>query len=355
MAYTYDATGCKLKVVHSKSGKTHTMEYIGSHIYEDGTLKQSLIEGGYLTYSGSTPVYHFYVNDHLGNNRMVLSEKGAVEQVTHYYPYGMAFAEGSGADVQRFKYNGKELDAEDGLNWMDYGARMYDAAIARWGGVDALAEKYRGLSVYGYCGENPITYVDVDGREILTSFNTSVKKGDSISNIKRAQSNVRLENSMKNHIVDHEDIIFFGAHGAPSFIELKDGYIKSSSSMRNYLDNNSMVWKSDQQAKRSSVIVLYSCSTGEGDKSIAQQISKDLESLVIAPDATLHMNPSTGKCEVYDSFLDGGHWNIFYNGELKEQLNGADPILWGENAVQLNEYLKDKTAEQLINIYSNGQ
>ncbi|MCQ2237593.1 MAG: hypothetical protein MJZ18_11475 [Bacteroidales bacterium] len=88
------------------------MEYIGSHIYEDGVLKQTLIEGGYLTYSGNTPAYHFYVKDHLGNNRMVMSASGAVEQVVHYYPYGMAFADGTNADAQRFKYNGKELDEE---------------------------------------------------------------------------------------------------------------------------------------------------------------------------------------------------------------------------------------------------
>ena len=42
---------------------------------------------------------------------MIMSASGTVEQVVHYYPYGMAFAEGTNADAQRFKYNGKELDA----------------------------------------------------------------------------------------------------------------------------------------------------------------------------------------------------------------------------------------------------
>ena len=163
MSYTYYTSGKNLKVVHTKAGKTHTMEYIGNHIYEDGALKQTLIEGGYLTYSGNTPAYHFYVKDHLGNNRMVMSASGAVEQVVHYYPYGMAFADGTNADAQRFKYNGKELDAEDGLNWMDYGARMYDAALGRWGGVDALAEKGVQWSPFVYCFNNPVRNVDPDG------------------------------------------------------------------------------------------------------------------------------------------------------------------------------------------------
>lgn len=60
--------GEKLKVVHAKAGKVHTMEYVGNHIYEDGVLKQTLIEGGYLTYSGNTPAYHFYVKDHLSSS-----------------------------------------------------------------------------------------------------------------------------------------------------------------------------------------------------------------------------------------------------------------------------------------------
>lgn len=142
------------------------MEYIGNHIYEDGALKQTLIEGGYLTYSGNTPAYHFYVKDHLGNNRMVMSASGAVEQVVHYYPYGMAFADGTNADAQRFKYNGKELDAEDGLNWMDYGARMYDASLARWNKVDRYSEKYYSMSGYSYCGGEPIGRVDINGDSI---------------------------------------------------------------------------------------------------------------------------------------------------------------------------------------------
>ncbi|MDC2276332.1 hypothetical protein PO118_03040, partial [Bacteroides thetaiotaomicron] len=40
------------------------------------------------------------------------------------------------------KYNGKELDRKNGLDWYDYGARMYDAALGRWHAVDPMSEKY---------------------------------------------------------------------------------------------------------------------------------------------------------------------------------------------------------------------
>ena len=55
------------------------------------------------------PSYHFYVQDHQGNNRLVLSASGGVEEVNSYYPYGGLMSM-STASTQRFKYNGKELN-----------------------------------------------------------------------------------------------------------------------------------------------------------------------------------------------------------------------------------------------------
>ena len=103
--------------------------------------------------------------DHLGNIREVISETGAIEQVTHYYPFGTPFSDGSGTgpDVQPYKYNGKEFDAMHGLNTYDYGARQYDPLLAVWHGVDPLCEKDYGTGTSVYCRNNPVKYIDPDG------------------------------------------------------------------------------------------------------------------------------------------------------------------------------------------------
>ncbi|MFV0587800.1 RHS repeat-associated core domain-containing protein [Bacteroides reticulotermitis] len=102
---------------------------------------------------------------------------GTVIQTNHYYPYGMTFAESTFIDKQPYKYNNKELDMENGLNLYDYEARQLDLGVPRFTTIDPLAEKYYSISPYVYVGNNPILYVDPDGREIWIAFNVTNKAG----------------------------------------------------------------------------------------------------------------------------------------------------------------------------------
>ena len=142
------------------------IDYCGNFIHDNNHIKV-LFDGGYVTMSDNTPVYHYYLQDHLGNNRVVVKQDGTVEQVNHYYPYGGVMGESTSGDVQRYKYNGKELDRMHGLDWYDYGARHYDAAVGSWPTMDPLSEKYYSQSPYNYCGGNPIRFVDINGGKIV--------------------------------------------------------------------------------------------------------------------------------------------------------------------------------------------
>jgi RHS repeat-associated core domain protein len=97
---------------------------------------------------------------------VVADQNGTIEEVNHYYPFGSIFT--SASSVQSYKYNGKELDRNDGLDWYDYGARQYAPAIGRWNAVDPSSEKHYNWSPYSYCKNNPVLRVDIDGKDDYT-------------------------------------------------------------------------------------------------------------------------------------------------------------------------------------------
>jgi len=141
-----------------------------------------VIHGGYI----EGGMYHYYMTDHLGNNRVVVNASGTVIQRNHYYPFGTAFAENT-VDEQKkqpYKYNGKELDQMHGLNLYDYSARYYESAIGRFTSVNPMAEKKPWLSQYHYCSNNPINRIDPDGRnDIFNSAGVLEERTKTGSNI----------------------------------------------------------------------------------------------------------------------------------------------------------------------------
>ena len=197
------------------------IDYCGNFIHDNNHIKV-LFDGGYVTMSDNTPVYHYYLQDHLGNNRVVVKQDGTVEQVNHYYPYGGVMGESTSGDVQRYKYNGKELNRMHGLDWYDYGARHYDAAIGSWPTMDPLAEKYYSISPYAYCGDNPIKFVDLQGKEIWIYYI------DNNGQLQSFQYNVGMQcdvnNSVAQTIVSNLNTMYMNESGS----QVMDAIIKSS-------------------------------------------------------------------------------------------------------------------------------
>ena len=197
ITYIYGADGTKLRTVHKIGSTTTTTDYCGNVIYENGVQKLLLTEEGYVTLSDSK--YHYYLKDHQGNNRVVINQSGTVEETNHYYPFGGVFA--SSGNVQPYKYNGKELDAKKGLNWYDYGARHYDAALGRFTTNDRFAEKYHSLSPYQYGANNPVNTIDINGDSLLIVTPAAI---EAIYNGLQDGSNIKMQ--FNNGILDPTSI-----------------------------------------------------------------------------------------------------------------------------------------------------
>ena len=84
-----------------------------------------------------------------------------------HIPFGLTFADaGKGADLQPYKFGGKELDAMYGLHTYDFHARTLIPDLCRFDRPDPLAEKYPPLSPYLFCANDPVNNSDPTGMEI---------------------------------------------------------------------------------------------------------------------------------------------------------------------------------------------
>jgi RHS repeat-associated protein len=81
---------------------------------------------------------------------------------SNYYPFGMLWNVPN--TDNKYKYNGKELQKDLGLFTEDYGARFYDPTLARWFAIDPKSDSYFANTNYGYVNNNPLIFIDPDGK-----------------------------------------------------------------------------------------------------------------------------------------------------------------------------------------------
>ena len=106
----------------------------------------------------------YYLADHLGSTRSLVDDSGAVTAAYDYWPYGKVLAS-SGAESTHFRFTGHERDAESGLDYML--ERSYGSDIGRFLRPDPMQDEYPGISPYAYAANNPLKYVDPEGRIVL--------------------------------------------------------------------------------------------------------------------------------------------------------------------------------------------
>jgi RHS repeat-associated protein len=194
--WTYDATGRKIKKVVSGSSGSYSQLYLEGVEYKDNQLISIQHEEGRAVPNAEGTGFRqeFVLRDHLGNARVHFSDlngDGALQpfacnpavpcvplgngggytemlQVQHYYPFGMEF-DGPWEmpldpdEINHYTYNGKELNRDFGLGWLDYGARYMDPSIGRFISVDPMADAAPAWTPYRYAFNNPLKYIDPDG------------------------------------------------------------------------------------------------------------------------------------------------------------------------------------------------
>lgn len=194
MEAVYDGQGNKLAVRFFEDGSaTSGIYYSGNMVYASNgndsirSLRDMSMPEGVVKKSSQGYSYYYFYCDYLGNVRTVtrmFKARGSryvsttTEQMTNFDPLGLALNL-QNLDKNPYLYNGKELydgfsDAYAGV--YDFGARYYNPLFGRWFAHDPEKQSF---SPYLYCENNPIAFIDPDGRDIiLVIWATSSQNND---------------------------------------------------------------------------------------------------------------------------------------------------------------------------------
>ena len=178
----------------------------------------------------------FVVNETSENvwydNFRIQSTGPIIVQETHYDPWGVELQglgyQYGGIKVNPYLYNGKEFNNYLGVNLHDYGARLYDAAIGRWFVVDPLAEQFPSWSPYSFSFNNPLRFIDPDGR---APWDVIIKGSESQAAFSELQASVQGQLNLS-----------MDANGKVTYTQVGEGKLsKDAQQLTNAIDNSSIV------------------------------------------------------------------------------------------------------------------
>jgi RHS repeat-associated protein len=221
---TFGSTSGTAAMSSHVTARRGSLEYAGAD-FESDTLIRIHNGDGYLDCSEQD--FRYFVRDYQGNIRTVngsavakltpveppfsLTIRGAIGgdkppirpkpieytvtyQRMQYYPFGLPYEAHYQPEEQPYKYGGKEFIELHGYDSYDFDARMYYPALCRFMTMDPLCEKYYSISPYAYCNNNPVKYIDSDGRDVKPAGTAELIM---IQNTlpKEARDYVRLDNN----------------------------------------------------------------------------------------------------------------------------------------------------------------
>jgi RHS repeat-associated protein len=277
---------------------------------------------------------HFYHGDHLGSAAYLTDRDGHVVQTLAYLPYGEDWVEQNGlGDTSRlgmYRYNGKERDGESG--YLYYGARYYWSELWNgWLSVDPMADKYPGASPYAYCVWNPVKLMDINGMDTIFSFACKLE------NNKQNHDNAEILSWLRRE-GDTPGLVTFSMHGSSKEVlrAMFNGELEEpckASDIVNLINKSELPdYRRNKDSGRKTIFILYSCNTGEGCNSFAEQLSDKLQEVVIAPQGLLRIRNNghtmmniSGKTNTTEQ-----PWNVFYRGRKVTSFKGLLPKQWIE-------------------------
>jgi RHS repeat-associated protein len=123
---------------------------------------------------------HFPLTDPLGTKRIQANAYGAVDETCFSLPYGDGL-NCIGDDATEHHFTGKERDTESGNDY--FGARYYASSMGRFMSPDPinltnarLLNPANTLNKYAYGANNPLKYIDKDGKDITIFFEAPAGK-----------------------------------------------------------------------------------------------------------------------------------------------------------------------------------
>jgi len=417
--YLYRADGVKVKKLFGglQTDYLDGFQYKFTYAWEDETgtmttdgMKLRIIPTPEGYFDGLRNRYFYNYTDHLGNIRLSYSDAdangevtgdivvnncyntpdgqvcnnyiitGEAEGVTNYYPFGLMHNAQANDfnNAYQYKYNGKELQ-ETGM--YDYGARFYMPDIGRWGVVDPLAETSRRWSPYNYAFNNPIRFIDPDGRQnediikvnsqgyvqsitpqegphvVVDEQGNQLNVNDSVEDQKQLQLLVDYAGTMTDYEVQDAEVRLFTPYSAQdmadNFNKLGIGDIK---------DTAQYLQAFGEQSYFMTPWMLYMGSLGNGEFDFADYMGS-----VVSKDKGNNYPPLRGGAELQDGtggFIKFEGNNTLYNvydagnfmtGKAFQMIGAPLDIL--ESGAKLNSrYISRKGPDTKTdkNAYSTG-
>jgi RHS repeat-associated protein len=181
VSYRYDANGERV----IKCTGTYP-SCSSATLYWKGTGSDALVETSWTGAINSEYVFvngkrvarrdssgsvYYYFSDHLGTADVITNSGGTTQKESDYYPYGGEVPITGSSFANNYKFTGKERDGESGLD--NFGARYDASSLGRFMTPDPVSATPLHIinpqrwNMYSYVMNNPLTYVDPDGKDAI--------------------------------------------------------------------------------------------------------------------------------------------------------------------------------------------